>query len=223
MDDQRTILTRRITFAEDWLARARQQVEDGEQARGVLTLLLAEAEVHRARELGTGRIDAAPLCTRRTLGPAVAVAAVVTIVVAAARWRPFDPAAWAAAAWTTAAAGEVSPHPIVTLSAGHSSLLALVQAPEAIERTVTIHVPVPVTVRVPASPATVQRADDRPASMSTSVRPAAAAQPAPRRSEASAAAAVPPTVSENSTLLSEAELIDLVLATERSLRRATNQ
>ncbi|MGH2373160.1 MAG: hypothetical protein ACRDIC_06725 [bacterium] len=217
MDDQRTVLTRRITFAEDWLARARRQVEDGEQARGILTLLIAEAEVHRARDLGTGHADTMPVRAGQRLGPFAAVAVAVAIVATIALSHPFGPLAW-----STAAAGEVSPHPIVTLSGGNDSMLRLVQAPQALERTVTVPVAVQVMVRIPASPLTVERAVDRPAGAPAPVRPTAA-QPAPRRPEVPAAAALPPTVSESSALLSEAELIDLVLATERSLRRATNQ
>lgn len=216
MDNQGRDLTRRITCAEDWLARARRQVEDGEQARGILTLLIAEAEVHRARDLGTGHADAMPVRTGRRLGTfaALTVAAVVTVI---ALWHPFGPLAW-----RTASAGEISPHPIVTLSAGTGSMLRLVQAPQPSEPTVTVPVPVQIMVRVPASPVTVERAADRQPSAPAPVRPTAA-QPAPRLSEVSAAAAPPPTVPESSARLSEAELIDLVLATERSLRRTTNQ
>ncbi len=217
MDDQRTALTERITFAEDWLARARQQMEGGEQTRGILTLLLAEAEVHRARELGTGWTAPRPRSATRTLGPIAAVAAAAVIVGAVALWRPVGPAAW-----STAAAGEDPPPPVVSLSAGTGALLRLVQAPEAIERTITVPVAVRIMVRVPSSPAHAELAADTRASAPAPAR-IAAGQPAPRRSEASAAATVPGGGTETSPLLSEAELIDLVLATERSLRRSTNQ
>lgn len=216
MDKQRAALTRRITFAEDWLARARRQVEDGEQARGILTLLIAEAEVHRARDLGTGFIDAVPVRTGRRLGTFAALAAAAVVAAATALWYPFGPLGW-----NTASAGEVSPHPIVSLSAGTGSMLRLVQASQTVERTVTVPVAVPVIVRTPTSPLIVDHAAEQVRAPAPVQR--TAAQPAPRRSEASAAPTPPPTGSESSTLLSEAELIDLVLATERSLRRTTNQ
>lgn len=218
MDDQRRDLTRRITFAEDWLSRAKRQVEYGEQARGVLSLLLAEAEVHRARDLGTGHVDTMPGRPGRKLGTFAVLASAVAVAAAIGLWQPFGPFAWG-----TASAGEVSPHPIVTLSAGTGSMLRMVQAPQpSLERIVTVPVVVQVMVPLPASPLTMERTAERHPGASAPVR-STAAQPAPRRAEASAATAPPPTVSENSTLLSEAELIDLVLATERSLRRTTNQ
>ncbi|MGH2404898.1 MAG: hypothetical protein ACRDGN_10595 [bacterium] len=217
MDNQRAVLTERITFAEDWLARARRQVDDGEQARGILTLLLAEAEVHRARELGTGRPGARTARGGWAFGPVAAVVSAAVIVGAVALWRPFEPAGRSAAA-----AGEVSPHPIVTLAAGTGTLLNLVRAPEEIRRTVTVLVPVRVTVSVPASLVTAEPAN-RHVAATAPVRPAAVAQPAQRGPEAAAVVAVPPVAPETSALLSEAELIDLVLATERSLRRTTNQ
>jgi hypothetical protein len=221
MDDQGKALTRRITLAEDWLARARRQVEEGERARGVLTLLLAEAEVHRAREAGMEARALPPRPAPSLRAPVAGVLAAATIVAAVALWRPFVPASP-----SSAEAGEVSPYRIVTLAAGTGTLLGLVQvqaAPE--ERVVIVSVPPPGDRTRSASPSPVASPQSRraaPASL-----PGTAKHVAPGRTEPSlvapATSVASPGAVETPALLSEADLIDLVLAAERSLRRSSNQ
>lgn len=212
MEGHKTALTERIAFAEGWLARARRQVQDGDQARGVLTLMLAEAEVHRARELNA--VTADPGASR----PAVARGAIVALAAAAALigatvgvWRPAGPAA----ARDSAARDGIRP-PIVVLAGGTGSMLRMVQAPEApVERTVVRSV----ILRVTAS------SSQAPASLAALPTPAAVpvTHPAPPRPESRPVAAPPEAAPSAPALLSEADLIDLVLATERSLRRSANQ
>ncbi len=222
MEDRRAVLTDRITFAEDWLARARRQVQDGHRTRGVLTLMLAEAEVHRARELGMHGAGS-PSPRRAWLRVAALVAAVGGVAVGV--WHPFAPGGPAGPlALRDAAAHETSSPPVVVLEGGTGALLRLVQAPDApVERTVTVPVLVraaitqPAALLEPAAPAA-------PAAQLASAPPAAVTQAAPRRPDARPVTVAPPSaVTEAPVLLSEAELIDLVLAAERSLRRSANQ
>ncbi len=219
MENDRTGLTERITFAENWLDRARREIQEGDLDRGTLTLILAEAEVHRAREVSM--TAAAPATVARTRRPAW--------------WRPAAVAAtgfllvgFLAAFWPKARveAPESTPLPIVRLSAGAGTMLRMVTAPEpTVERTVEKRV----ILRVPV-PVSVTARDDRPvlpaiASPGAAVRqgpvPQVAASttvPAPAGPAVVSVAAPPAPV-----LLNEADVIDLVLAAERSLRRSANQ
>ncbi len=201
-------LTKRISFAEGWLARARQQVEAGHPERGVLTLVLAAAEVRLAREAGglarlhsgrqahLGRLAA-------TTAALAAAALVFTLAVALSPAVPVD-------------VGIGQAPPVVVLSGGKGALAGLVTDPQpaavrTVTRTVVVHVPVKVTGGGPPQAAPV------------AVRPAV--QHAPERVAAApvapvAAAGIAPT---QHVLLSEADVIELVLAAERALRRASNQ
>jgi len=218
MEDDRTSLTERITFAENWLDRARREIKEGDLDRGTLTLILAEAEVHRAREVSM--TAAAPGTAVRTPPPA---------------WR--RPAALAAtgfllavslaAFWPKARveAPDIALLPIVRLSAGTGAMLRLVTAPEpAVERTVEKRV----ILRVPV-PVSVTARDDRPALPAIASPGAAARQgPVPQVAasttvSAPAGPAAVPVVAPAPVLLNEADVIDLVLAAERSLRRSANQ
>ena len=73
------ILTR-IGFAERWLQRAREECLEGDVARGLLTLVLADAEVRRVLQLA---VAPAPRFRSR-LGPALVVGAglIITAVFA---------------------------------------------------------------------------------------------------------------------------------------------
>jgi hypothetical protein len=216
-------LSERITFAEDWLARARRQLEQGETGRGNLTLLLAEAEVHHARELGMGAAPARPPLPR-------AYAAIGMLTVAAL----------AATIWASGLQPATSPRPvadgstvIVTLSDGRGSLLELIQTPAVTADTKTdedqgfaararvARLPVKtIAMRPPvltAAPGFVLarppvRPEPEPAP-AVAVAQAPPSPPAPADTSAAAQPSAPP-------LISEANLIDLVLAAERSLRRA---
>lgn len=213
MEDHKTALTERIAFAEGWLVRARRQVQDGDQTRGVLTLMLAEAEVHRARELGA--ITADPGASR----PAVARGAMVALAAAAALigatvgvWRPAGPAA----ARDSAARDGIRP-PIVVLAGGTGSMLRMVQAREApVERTVVRSVILRVTASPSQAPASL-------AALPTPAAPVPVTHLAPPRPESRPVAAPLEAAPSAPALLSEADLIDLVLAAERSLRRSANQ
>jgi hypothetical protein len=224
-DDAR--LSERIACAEDWLARARRQLEQGETARGSLALLLAEAEVHRARELGMKTERARP-----SLRPAHAALGGLTIAaLAAGLWASgLQPAA------IPRPAADARPAMIVTLSGGHGSLLELVRAPAAADpksdedrghpvRPKALRPPVETVAPRPAPPVPVPQspiAALRPQVKPEAVPAPVAAPPAPFAPPASAEAPAPAPVVQPSAppVVSEANLIDLVLAAERSLRRA---
>ena len=213
-------LSERITNAEDWLARARRQLEQGETARGTLTLLLAEAEVHHAREIGMGAAS-----VRAPLRRVHAAIGMLTVMALAA-------AIWASGIQPTTvpqSTADASSTTIVTLSDGHGSLLELVQASTVAAAKIDENQGLPVkvrVVRVPVrsimtlpvlSPAPVLVTSRPP--IGAEPEPIIAAPPVPPSPPADAPASVaaqpgsPPVVSD-------ANLIDLVLAAERSLRRA---
>jgi hypothetical protein len=219
MEERTPDLREHIAYAEDWLARARRQVDQGEHARGVLTLLLAEAEVQRARERAMASATPDPAARRRP-HPVLAAAVAVVFLGAGltALWqRPAAPIA-------DAAAGP----PVVVFDTTSGSMLHMVQASaEPIERTVVRpvvvrvlvpHAPTAEAVRSPAAVAALRLVPApvaAPAPAPASARPPVS--PAPAVTQASPAA-LPPVV-----LLSEADLIELVLAAERSLRRTGGQ
>ncbi|MDQ7840212.1 MAG: hypothetical protein RDU83_04185 [bacterium] len=198
-------LTERISFAEGWLARARQQVEAGHHERGMLTLVLAAAEVRIAREAGGPTVRPQPegraLSGWIAAGMATLCAATLIFLVVPRAAGPTD-----------VHSGQAPP--VVVLSGGTGAKLDLVTAPPpAVERTVTrtIFVRVPVMVKEgvarQAAPAT---APSRPAARHV---PAGPPLPPPATAASAGSTAQPP------ALLSEADVIELVLAAERSLRR----
>ena len=213
-------LSERITNAEDWLARARRQLEQGETARGTLTLLLAEAEVHHAREIGMG---AAPV--RAPLPRAHAAIGMLTVVALAT-------GIWASGIQPTTVPPstiDASSTTIVTLSDGQGSLLELVQAPAVAEAKIDENQGLPVKVRVVRVPvrSIMTLPVLSPAPVLVTSRPPIRAEPEP----IIAAAPVPPSPPADAPasaaaqpgsppVVSDANLIDLVLAAERSLRRA---
>jgi len=213
-------LSERITNAEDWLARARRQLEQGETARGTLTLLLAEAEVHHAREIGMG---AAPV--RAPLPRVHAAIGMLTVVALAA-------AIWASGiqpATVPQSTADASSTTIVTLSDGHGRLLELVQPSAVADSKIDENQGLPVKVRAmrvpvrsimtpPVLSAAPVLAISRPP-VKPEPEPVIAAAPVPPSPPAAApasAAAQP----GSPPVVSDANLIDLVLAAERSLRRA---
>jgi len=178
-------LVRQIGFAERWLVRAKQEVSAGNRARSVLNLLLAEAEVHHARETTAPAREMvlprpAPLVT--VLGIAFLAALLLAVPVLLA------PPDFSTEVATTAA--------VIRFKQQVGSTLALIPVVAA---------PAPPAVQTsPVAPA-APRAVPRPA-----LRPAA-----PRLASARPVviiAAPPP------PLVSDTDLIDLVLAAERSLR-----
>ncbi|MDQ7827602.1 MAG: hypothetical protein QN122_08485 [Armatimonadota bacterium] len=198
-------IVRHIGFAERWLARARQECAQGNVPRSLLTLLLAEAEVHRARLLPREAVATAPAATPRAPLMTAAVALVAAGALLLAQGRVAQPAS------------EPPPAPLI-LTLGHQvgRVLALVAlsddagtaqaaAPSGVR--VAPAVPAPVRLTRPPAVVTTQRTA-RPArnpvgTASPSVRPRA-------RDGGSTEASRP--------VLTEGDLIDLVLAAERSLR-----
>jgi hypothetical protein len=73
---------RHIQHAEEWLRWARSDNRRGDVRAVVLRLLLAEAEIRHAREVGA-RLAAAPHASRRPRRRIAAVAAAVALLVAA--------------------------------------------------------------------------------------------------------------------------------------------
>jgi len=208
MDKHTSNLGQQITYAEDWLARARRQVDQGEHARGAFTLLLAEAEVQHARERAMASAVCTPVSRPRRSGAVLAAA--VALVFAGAGlgmlWRTPDGPRVDAASGTA----------IVVLDTQSGSMLHMVQtAPEPVERALVK----PVVLRIPAPPAAAVE----------EVRPPAQALGVPARVIPAAAPVVapapaPPTVAPAPpVLVSEGDLIDMVLAAERSLRRTGGQ
>lgn len=213
--DHTTALEDRIAHAEDWLGRARQQIRDGNLERGALTLLLAEAELHRAREVGfAGAAGSYAEPRRGSWRPLVAVTALAATVLAVGFLVLGQRGVW------VEAHGAVPPL-LLRLQDGTGEMLRAVTVPEPlVERTVVERT---VIRRVPVY---------RPASASRTTRaalPATEAVPAaPRMAPAAAplhapTAPVQPAPAQVQSLLSDADLIELVLAAERSLRRSANQ
>ncbi len=220
MQDQ-TDLSERIANAEDWLARARRQLEHGDRTRTALTLLLAEAEVHHARELGLPSM----LGRRRWSWVHGAIGSLAVAALIAGVWVSMP-----LPGVSVPPAGAPRPT-VVALSEGTGSLLHLVQAPPAIVEARpagdagvgmrpshfvvrSAEPPRPVVVAAPGvtvAPLVVKPQAPAP----VVVLPAAPAVP-PAPAPAPVVVQLPPAP----TVLSEADLIDLVLAAERSLRRS---
>lgn len=222
MDKHTITLTERIVFAEDWLDRARRQLQQGEVAGGTLAMLLAEAELCRARE--TGLLAARSEAQARCWLPWAALAALavggVVLVLSLVAALPPDPAALAQPV-----------APTLRLASGTGDLLRMVTAPQPpTERTIVqsrvirIPVPVPAHARRAAPPAPVAPpAPSAPAAL-PEWRSPPVVQPVPAPPAVSVAPPVPAAQpAPAAAVLSEAEVIDMVLAAERSLRRAGNQ
>ena len=209
------ILTR-IGFAERWLQRAREDCLNGDVARGLLTLVLADAEVRRVLQLAV-----AP--ARRSRPPLIPVVAVVAgFVIAAAVAVPLGVLALGAA--PTESIGLV---PGLVLRQGTGALLEPLETTGPGEPTRTVEVqtmPVPVQrgpVRRSAgssSPAPSQQAampvvpvrQAVPSSAPVASPPPTAPAPVP----AVAPAPAPPAA------LSGVDLLDLVIVADRTLRRS---
>jgi len=182
-------LARHIGFAERWLARAKQEVTDGQLARSVLTLLLAEAEVHHARERTLPAREAA--LPRPSMAMTILGATALLVLLLAGR-SLFSPRGEMVTGFTSA--------PAVVKFKQPGSTLALVPAVLTPEQTVAAPAP-----RVPAP---LPRADRVWRNAARPSRPAAKPRPV---SPVLIAPAAP-------VLLSDGDLIDLVIAAERSLR-----
>lgn len=220
MDERRTTLTDRIRFAEGWLDRARRQIRDGQVAHGTLAMILAEAELHRAREgnlslTGAARMPAAPRA-RTWWAASGALAAAAAALVAVVATMPFQ---------APVTADDGAP-PIVTLAGGTGEMFRIITVPgPVVERTVVrsqiirLAAPRPRRAAPPASVSTPPAVHVAPAAP-PSKRSTPLAPPAPPAAPAVVAAPVP---TATLSLLSDADVIELVLAAERSLRRSANQ
>lgn len=215
------VLTR-IAFAERWLARARSQVASGNLPRGMLTLVLAGAEVRRTLEVaGAAR-------PQRRLAPLVpaglGLVLLAALAVGVATRYPGDEVAVAA-----------GPAPrIITFSARTGELLKLIPSPVP-STAVTPALETPAAAAVPMRPAL--RSRSRTSSTVVAAPPVPAA-PAAGREQPRAGSAAPPPAAPASAVspspapqrsvaqagpasgagLTLADLIDLVLAAERTLR-----
>jgi hypothetical protein len=228
LSDARNALTERIAFAEDWLDRAKRQLADGNVAHGSLHVLLAEAELQRAREVTTSAASPDAMSSRAPSRPAISArvtAGVIAVVsVAAALWWQVP------VARDTAEPADTS-WPVVVFSGRTGDMLRLAGAsnapsePMIVERTVERTILKPMIVRVPVAPRV------QPAAVA--IRPSEArVVPAPRAAQAPAPVVPAPQPAHTSTtqsttaeappaapVLSDADVIDLVLAAERSLRQ----
>ena len=215
----------RIGFTEQWLDRAKHQCAEGNLARSWLTLVLADAEMHHA-------LQAAAPTTRshspRTVAAAmIAIAAVAGAVIIATTQWPGGP---------TVLTVEPAP-PIVRLSAPVGQLLeiaaptspakatALAQAASLGRRTATRSGPQTAASRTGRSAATaavpaVSTPSPAPAPVIMVQAPTSLASSPP---SASSQTASPPAVSWPAPEISAGELIDLVLAAERTLRSDANR
>jgi hypothetical protein len=226
MSDSRSALTERIAFAEEWLDRAKRDLADGNVTHGSLHVILAEAELQRAREVSVPPGATAGLARRRaawwvpasralmgTLVVAGVAATLLSQVSVIHEGAPAPDASW----------------PVVELSGRTGEMLRLVTAPEQppeptiVERTIERTIVKPMIVRVAAPPRVVQvpaaaplvpappaeRPEVLPPVSLSQQQPASSAAPQSAAAESSPAAPV----------LSDADVIDLVLAAERSLRQ----
>lgn len=219
MEDRKTALTDRITFAEDWLDRARRHIQEGNLDHGALTLILAEAELHRAREVGlpVATISSARLVRPQWSSRGAAAALIVTAVVAAVSVATSRPRA-------IVEAHDVA-MPILTLPGATGERLRMVTAAPIVQRTVERTVVRRVIVRVPVPAVIGEVRQAPPASIAPAAAPMGAvvspSSPAPAIPAPAVVAAPAPAPAP--ALLSEADVIDLVLAAERSLRRSAKQ
>lgn len=184
----------RIGFAEQWLDRARRQCTEGHVARGVLTLVLADAEVHHALEVAG--VPAAPTRVPRRHPGVIALAGVAAAAALfVSRWPAEPPVV------------STSTPPVVQLTSASGSLL------QTLDR----------ASRVPAAPAMIGSARGaRPADASGGPAGqgfASAAEPSEAGTMLRSAAGDQPAASVGSSHLSMPELIDLVLVAERALRQ----
>ncbi len=195
----------RIGFAERWLLRAKRQCVEGDLSRGLLTLALAEAEMHYALEAG------APAPAK--LAPRRGVSVVVLVMAAAAAGAVLLARGLPSVAPTQ---GAEPGAPIVRFASRVGTLLDLVQVPQTA-----------VSVTAPAvgweghgERVRAKLVEDRAVSPT---RLGQVGWTAPAVSPAQAVPLQPIVVQVLQTLpaspISEAELIDLALTADRMLRR----
>ncbi|MDQ7842466.1 MAG: hypothetical protein QN141_03275 [Armatimonadota bacterium] len=226
MNGQRTgqEVVSRIGYAEQWLRRAKGQVAGGHLKRGVLTLVLADAEVRHAIEMA----GLPPRPARPTVGvlPVLGLSLAAALVLGLAR----------TAVAPAPGAVETGP-PILRLSLSGDLLRPIAvpvktapavgtapdlrpTRPRVLSAARTV-VPPPASAPRRPAPGTPVPASGRPSP--PAVPPAATAPSADAAAPSPAPTAAPATVPAATTspagmILSSDDLIDLVLAAERALR-----
>ncbi|HEV8339099.1 MAG TPA: hypothetical protein VGR25_05510 [bacterium] len=188
---RRDQLSHHIGFAERWLTRAKGEVARGDLGRGQLTLLLAEAEIHHARAA-----EGAPATAPR---PHPVTMIVGTTLLAAALLSGLA----AALPRSTVTSVLPSSPPMIRFKQPVGSTLALIPMVAA-PQTPTQMLSAP--ARGPAL-AGAPRAAPRRSPVRTAVPSRPVSIPAP-----------PLPAAAPLVLVSDGDLIDLVLAAERSLR-----
>jgi len=189
----------RIGFAERWLQRAKRHCGEGEIDRGLLTLVLAQAEMHYALETGGAKVRA----LHRGLTPALLAVGAIGLALLAASWLPPAPPMHSAGA----------PAPIVKLTAPVGTWLDLVQTP-TLPTSAPIATALPRTLERRARPVFRQMAQSQPLAA-----PTVSTTPAPNAVPVASAITVAPLATVPAVSLSAADLIDLVLAADRTLRK----
>ncbi len=223
MNERPEKLVERVELAERWLDRARHQLESGDPGKSALTLLLAGAEVARAREeslAASGSSDAgSPQDAPRYALPLAALFLAAGVAALLLLPLPHLRA-------PLAKVGDGAPA-VVRLEGGSGSVLKMVTAqaptPQAPKVRVIVYAP-----RAAVSPPAAARAlteaarppGPAPILKATAVAPHAPAGAVPAPAPVPAA---PQPSAAQAPLLSEADVIDLVLAAERSLRRSAGQ
>ena len=188
-------VVRHIGFAERWLFRARQECTEGNLVRGLLTLLLAEAEVQHAREV-TLPSQAAVLPRPSAVAMVVGATGLVVLLLLALTGFPSE------GELVTGASGGP---PVIRFEQPVGSTLALV--------------PAVISSSQQTQPAWLRRARHAAPFEASPAESARASRVAARRATP-AKRGVPPLAKTPGTsrLVSDDDLIDLVLAAERSLR-----
>ncbi len=207
----------RIAFAERWLVRARAQCQDGNVAGGLLTLSLADAEVRYALEAGgwPSRVLRRRAAYGRVSWIAVAAAAAAALVLWTLGTVPLP---------APVSAGPTDGPPIVRLPSHVGTLLATMAVPTAS----AVHAqsaPAASGSLAASSPVRTmparRAAPQRPAAAAPmqSIAPAvpAVAIPAPTVAPVAPAPTRPSTVTPL-PVISEVDLIEMVLAADRTLR-----
>ncbi|MDR7401493.1 MAG: hypothetical protein QN155_04635 [Armatimonadota bacterium] len=189
----------RIGFAQRWLERARRYYSEGNPARSVLTLALADAEVRRALEV-------AGLAPRRAArGPALALAVLAVAALAAV--------VWIGQAEISGSSQVHAGPPVLRLPETSGSVLAslVLAAPAEIPAPAQAPLSSPARPRRSAPPAAAAPAAPAPARPSPPSPPPPTPQTPPE----------PPAVREAPArpALSLDELVELILTADRTLRR----
>jgi hypothetical protein len=179
----------RIGFAERWLARARRQWIDGNQARGLLTLVLAHAELRHAME--TAGVQGRPLARRPAFGTRLLLGAVIaSALFLIGRWSV-----------TPEAIATTPPPPVIRLSSSSGAPLDSVVLSARTARPVAV-------VRAAVPPPTA------PGEASSKV-----AGSLPTHSRVPSSPSSRPVASLGFSSQSRPSLLDLVLTAERVLRQ----